>query len=101
MKLEDKIEADRAIKEAKATEVALDAAHLKQLRGFALMKAKGLDVSAIASKGGKAAHAAGTAHTFSKEEAKVAGKKGGATPKRKRAPKVEAPPDSGPYVGPV
>jgi uncharacterized protein len=32
----------------------------------------------IASKGGKKAHAIGTAHKFTSDEAKVAGKKGGA-----------------------
>ncbi|MND08756.1 Stress-induced bacterial acidophilic repeat motif protein [compost metagenome] len=32
---------------------------------------------AIASKGGKAAHAKGTAHEFTSEEARAAGKKGG------------------------
>ena len=32
---------------------------------------------AIASKGGKAAHAKGTAHTFTREEAIRAGRKGG------------------------
>jgi general stress protein YciG len=31
----------------------------------------------IASKGGKAAHAQGSAHEFSSEEARVAGRKGG------------------------
>jgi len=31
----------------------------------------------IASKGGKAAHAKGTAHEFSSEEAREAGRKGG------------------------
>lgn len=44
-------------------------------RGFAAMDRS--KVSEIASKGGKAAHAAGTAHQFSAEEAKAAGKKGG------------------------
>jgi general stress protein YciG len=34
-------------------------------------------VSEIASKGGKAAHAKGTAHEWSSEEARVAGRKGG------------------------
>lgn len=33
---------------------------------------------AIASKGGKAAHEKGTAHQFTSEEAKIAGRKGGA-----------------------
>lgn len=44
-------------------------------RGFAAMdRAK---VKDIASKGGKAAHAAGTAHQFTSEEARIAGTKGG------------------------
>jgi general stress protein YciG len=34
---------------------------------------------AIASKGGKAAHAKGTAHEFNQAEASAAGKKGGAS----------------------
>lgn len=46
-------------------------------------------VSAIASKGGKAAHAAGTAHRFTREEAQAAGRKGGAAhhERRGRAPR--------------
>jgi general stress protein YciG len=47
----------------------------KKRRGFAVMDPK--RVSEIASKGGKAAHAAGTAHEFSREEAREAGRKGG------------------------
>ena len=44
-------------------------------RGFASMdKAKQRD---IASKGGKAAHAKGTAHEWTREEARDAGRKGG------------------------
>lgn len=31
----------------------------------------------IASKGGKSAHAKGTAHQYTKEEARIAGRKGG------------------------
>jgi len=47
----------------------------KSLRGFAAMdRAK---QKAIASKGGQAAHAKGTAHEFTTEEAREAGKKGG------------------------
>lgn len=47
----------------------------KKLRGFAVMdRAR---VSEIARKGGKAAHAAGTAHEFSPEEARIAGRLGG------------------------
>jgi uncharacterized protein len=47
----------------------------KKKRGFAVMD-RAL-VSEIAKKGGKAAHAAGTAHEFSSEEARTAGAKGG------------------------
>lgn len=51
-------------------------------RGFAAM---GRDrVREIASKGGKAAHAAGTAHQFSSDEARVAGRKGGMAPHIRR-----------------
>lgn len=47
----------------------------KSKRGFAAMSAS--QVSAIASKGGKAAHAKGTAHEWSSDEARAAGRKGG------------------------
>lgn len=47
-------------------------------RGFAAMDRS--RVSEIASKGGKSAHAAGTAHQFSSDEARAAGKKGGMAP---------------------
>ena len=39
----------------------------------------------IASKGGKAAHQKGTAHEFTSEEARVAGRKGGAASRTRRA----------------
>jgi general stress protein YciG len=56
----------------------------KKRRGFAVMDPK--RVSEIASKGGKAAHAAGTAHEFSRDEAREAGRKGGyATHARRKA----------------
>ncbi len=51
-------------------------------RGFAAMTRE--QVSAIASKGGKAAHAAGTAHQFTSEKAKEAGRKGGNAPHARR-----------------
>jgi general stress protein YciG len=38
----------------------------------------------IASKGGKAAHQKGTAHEWTREEARAAGRKGGLTSSRKR-----------------
>ena len=57
-------------------------------RGFAAMDRK--KVSEIASKGGKAAHAAGTAHQFTSDEARQAGKKGGVAPhvRRGRGPRI-------------
>jgi general stress protein YciG len=39
----------------------------------------------IASKGGKAAHEKGTAHEFTSEEARIAGRKGGAASRMRRA----------------
>jgi uncharacterized protein len=52
-------------------------------RGFAAMDPA--LVREISSKGGKAAHVAGTAHEFTSEEGKAAGRKGGlATRDRKR-----------------
>ncbi len=56
-------------------------------RGFAAMDPE--KVKAIASKGGKAAHVAGTAHQFSSDEARKAGLKGGKAPhvRRGRGPK--------------
>lgn len=44
-------------------------------RGFAAMDPE--KQRAIASKGGQAAHAKGTAHQFDSEEARAAGRKGG------------------------
>jgi general stress protein YciG len=52
--------------------------------GFAAMDPK--RVRALASMGGKAAHAAGTAHHFNHEEAVAAGRKGGIAPHRSRGP---------------
>ena len=53
-------------------------------KGFAAMSKEA--ISAIAHKGGKAAHAAGTAHEFSSDEAREAGRKGGrATHAKRRA----------------
>ncbi len=55
----------------------------KSKRGFASMDpAKQKE---IASRGGKAAHAKGTAHEFTSEEARGAGRKGGLIVSRDRA----------------
>jgi general stress protein YciG len=47
----------------------------KTPRGFAAMDPQAQ--RAIAAKGGRAAHQKGTAHEFTSEEARVAGRKGG------------------------
>ncbi|MGE3273746.1 MAG: KGG domain-containing protein [Vicinamibacterales bacterium] len=47
----------------------------KERRGFASMSAE--KQREIASKGGRAAHAKGTAHEWSSDEARRAGRKGG------------------------
>ena len=58
------------------------AAGAKADRGFASMdRNRRRD---IASKGGKAAHLKGTAHEWTVEEAREAGRKGGATAHRRR-----------------
>lgn len=54
----------------------------KKPRGFAAMPKE--DVSAIAQKGGKAAHRAGTAHKWDSAQAREAGKKGGQTTHARR-----------------
>jgi len=61
----------------------------KQRRGFAAMSEE--NQRRIASLGGKAAHAKGTAHEFTSEEARAAGRLGGlASQKRHQAEIVEA-----------
>lgn len=54
----------------------------KQQRGFASMDPS--RQRAIASKGGKAAHQKGTAHEWTPEEAREAGRKGGILGHRRR-----------------
>ncbi len=44
----------------------------------------------IASKGGKAAHALGTAHKWTSEEAQAAGRKGGSISRRRSKYSVQA-----------
>lgn len=54
----------------------------KSKRGFAAMDEE--RQRAIASKGGRAAHQAGTAHEFSPQEAREAGRRGGVAVSRNR-----------------
>ena len=66
----------------------------KEDRGFASMdRSKQRD---IASKGGKAAHQKGTAHEWTSEEAREAGRKGGmASHRRKQEQQQQAPDGNG------
>ncbi|MFI5271844.1 MAG: KGG domain-containing protein [Ktedonobacterales bacterium] len=54
--------------------------HKGRGRGFASMDPQ--KQREIASKGGRAAHLQGTAHEWSSDEAREAGRKGGATTRR-------------------
>lgn len=66
----------------------------KEDRGFASMdRAKQRE---IASKGGKAAHAKGTAHEWTSEEAREAGRKGGMASHRRRKQLQDGEPGSEP-----
>jgi len=61
----------------------------KDRRGFASMAPE--KQKQIASRGGKAAHAQGTAHTWTSQEARIAGRKGGTASRggRGRLPAAE------------
>jgi uncharacterized protein len=56
----------------------------KENRGFASMDRN--KQREIASKGGKAAHQKGTAHEWTKEQAREAGRKGGRMSHRREQP---------------
>ena len=75
---------DETINEAEATsaETKPQEEQRPRRRGFAAMDRD--RVKEIASKGGRAAHAAGTAHQFSSDEARNAGRKGGMAPHVRR-----------------
>ena len=65
----------------------------KEDRGFASMdRSKQRD---IASKGGKAAHHKGTAHEWTSEEAREAGRKGGMASHRRKQEQQQTPDGSG------
>lgn len=55
-------------------------------RGFASMDRE--KQRAIASRGGRAAHEKGTAHEWTRDEAREAGRKGGAVRYRSRHPQI-------------
>ncbi|MFN2447500.1 MAG: KGG domain-containing protein [Vicinamibacterales bacterium] len=64
----------------------------KERRGFASMSAD--KQREIASKGGRAAHAKGTAHEWSSDEAREAGRKGGMASRGGRGKLPGSPEDS-------
>jgi general stress protein YciG len=66
---------NRAKAVSTAPEAKVVEAKPRKPRGFAAMDRT--LVSEISRKGGKAAHSAGTAHEFTSEEARIAGRKGG------------------------
>ena len=74
---------------ATTTTAAAEQPAPRKPRGFAAMDRD--RVSAIARKGGKATHEAGTAHKFTSDEAKQAGRKGGLAPHKKRGTRVMDP----------
>ena len=63
----------------------------KEDRGFASMDR--VKQREIASKGGKAAHQKGTAHEWTSEEAREAGRKGGMASHRRRKQMMDTPTD--------
>ena len=79
-------EEDRELKPDRPPQ-PVEAERPKRPRGFAAMDRK--LVSEIARKGGKAAHSAGTAHEFTSEEARIAGRKGGRATHAKRRKAIE------------
>ena len=75
----------------------------KERRGFASMSAE--KQREIASKGGRAAHEKGTAHEWTSEEARSAGRKGGQISRGGRGRLLEPteqpqPPAAGAFEGP-
>lgn len=68
----------------------------KERRGFASMSAE--KQREIASKGGRAAHEKGTAHEWTAEEARAAGRKGGQISRGGRG-RLVTPESSSPQAG--
>ena len=69
----------------------------KERRGFASMSPE--KQREIASKGGRAAHEKGTAHEWSAEEARSAGRKGGQVSRGGRGRLIVPPADASPIAG--
>ncbi|HWP99287.1 MAG TPA: KGG domain-containing protein [Vicinamibacterales bacterium] len=79
--------------------MTLNTGERKERRGFASMSPE--KQREIASKGGRAAHAKGTAHEWTSEEARAAGRKGGQVSRggRGKLKPAETPPPAGPPAG--
>jgi uncharacterized protein len=71
----------------------------KERRGFASMTAE--KQREIASKGGRAAHQKGTAHEWTSEEARTAGRKGGQVSRGGRGKLAEVPMVGAAATGPA
>jgi uncharacterized protein len=69
----------------------------RERRGFASMSPE--KQREIASKGGRAAHQKGTAHEWTSEEARSAGRKGGQISRGGRGRLIDGPPVSTQMVG--
>ena len=84
-------------------EAVVNTGERKERRGFASMSPE--KQREIASKGGRASHEKGTAHEWSAEEARSAGRKGGQVSRGGRGrlivPPTDASPTSGPTTGDV
>jgi len=79
--------------------MTLNTGERKERRGFASMSPE--KQREIASKGGRAAHAKGTAHEWTSEEARAAGRKGGQVSRggRGKLKPAEAPLPASPPAG--
>jgi general stress protein YciG len=78
-------------------EAVVNTGERKERRGFASMSPE--KQREIASKGGRAAHEKGTAHEWSAEEARSAGRKGGQVSRGGRGRLVVSPADASPTAG--
>ena len=75
-------------------EAVVNTGERKERRGFASMSPE--KQREIASKGGRAAHEKGTAHEWSAEEARSAGRKGGQVSRGGRGRLISSPSDASP-----
>src|SRR2546427_10439658 len=78
-------------------EAVVNTGERKERRGFASMSPE--KQREIASKGGRAAHEKGTAHEWSAEEARSAGRKGGQVSRGGRGRLIVPPADASPIAG--